>query len=184
MKGADESRNNSLYGDWETILELMRRQKLFYGITLKLTRNNYRKVLDPSSLKKYYDKGCRLFLYVENMLDFTSMTPERPDPAQHTEIVQRIEKIRKTIPAFHLTLPSLDDRYGGCLAAGRGFVHVSAGGNLEPCPYVPYSDTSILNTSLKDALNSSFLDSIRVQHHLINKSEHGCLLRHDNENTE
>lgn len=36
-----------------------------------------------------------------------------------------------------------DEKYvGGCLAAGRGFFHINANGEVEPCPFSPYSDVN------------------------------------------
>jgi MoaA/NifB/PqqE/SkfB family radical SAM enzyme len=39
-------------------------------------------------------------------------------------------------------VPWDEEEQGGCLASGQGFVHISAAGALEPCPFAPYSDTN------------------------------------------
>ena len=179
--GINELSEEDIYADFDSILELMRRQKMFYGLTIKLTRDNYQHALDPIRLKEYYEKGCRLFFYVENLHDSLNRITEKLSPEQQAEIPEKLKQINKDIPAFHITLPGGNDQYGGCLSAGRGFIHVSAGGNLEPCPYVPYSDTSILDVPLNDALNSSFLHRIRSQHHLLYESKNGCALRNNRE---
>ena len=84
--------------------------------------------------------------------------------------------LRETIPALYITLPGEEEQYGGCLAAGRGFVHISATGDVEPCPFAPYSDTNINNSSFTEALESLLLNRIRNNHHLLKESAGGCTL--------
>lgn len=50
----------------------------------------------------------------------------------------------------------------GCVAAGSGFIHINAKGDLEPCAFCHYSDSNINDMSLIDALKSPFLTSFRA----------------------
>ena len=84
--------------------------------------------------------------------------------------------LRETIPALYITLPGEEEQYGGCLAAGRGFVHISATGDVEPCPFAPYSDTNINHSSYTEALDSLLLNRIRNNHHMLKESAGGCTL--------
>ncbi|MCL5073057.1 MAG: hypothetical protein M1308_19540, partial [Actinobacteria bacterium] len=83
---------------------------------------------------------------------------------------------KSRFPALFIAFPGGEDEMGGCLASGRGFVHISAGGSLEPCPFAPYSDTNLKNLSLKDALNSEFLKKIRESHETLKGTRGGCAL--------
>ena len=65
---------------------------------------------------------------------------------------------------------------GGCLSAGRGFVHISARGNLEPCPFAPFSDANLVQMSLLDGLRSEFLKEIRRRPELATETGGGCVL--------
>jgi MoaA/NifB/PqqE/SkfB family radical SAM enzyme len=80
-----------------------------------------------------------------------------------------------------VTLPGDEEKYGGCLASGRGFLHISSTGALEACPFAPYSDTNIKDMPLREALKSGLLREIRDNHHLLKESRGGCAL---NENKE
>lgn len=42
----------------------------------------------------------------------------------------------------------------GCIAGGRNYLHINAKGDMEPCVFIHYSDCSIHDTSLLDALRS------------------------------
>jgi MoaA/NifB/PqqE/SkfB family radical SAM enzyme len=62
------------------------------------------------------------------------------------------------------------------LSSGRGFVHINPKGNLEPCPFAPFSDTNIKQMPLKDALKSSFLKTLRESPEHLRETEGGCAL--------
>jgi MoaA/NifB/PqqE/SkfB family radical SAM enzyme len=91
------------------------------------------------------------------------------------ELVKRRDTFRDNYKAVFVALPRDEEEIGGCLSAGRGFVHISAEGNVEPCPFVPYSDTNIKNCSLKEALQSKMLRTIRDNHEELEET-HGCAL--------
>ncbi|NPE28705.1 radical SAM protein [Methanococcoides sp. SA1] len=50
----------------------------------------------------------------------------------------------------------------GCLAAGVGFVHINAKGDVEPCAFCHYSDSNIHEVSLAEALRSKFFTAFRA----------------------
>ncbi len=83
----------------------------------------------------------------------------------------------RRFPALFIGFPGNEEIYGGCLAAGRGFVHVSPSGDLEPCPAAPFSDANLTAVPLRDALQSRLLGRIRDEHNLLTETSGGCALR-------
>lgn len=70
-----------------------------------------------------------------------------------------------------------DEKYtGGCLAAGRGFFHINANGDAEPCPFSPYSDISVRDHSLLEVLDSRLFVKMRQSGMLLGEHTGGCLL--------
>ena len=67
-----------------------------------------------------------------------------------------MQAFRNKYRALFVNVPGDEKDFGGCLSAGRGFVHVSAEGDLEPCPFAPYSDVNLRDKPLKEALQSPF----------------------------
>jgi MoaA/NifB/PqqE/SkfB family radical SAM enzyme len=65
---------------------------------------------------------------------------------------------------------------GGCLSAGRGFIHINAVGDVEPCPFAPFSDTNVGDSSLKVAMQSTLLAKIRNIPKLAIENGEGCIL--------
>ena len=75
-----------------------------------------------------------------------------------------------------IALPGDEEKFGGCLAAGRGFLHVSSTGAVEACPFAPFSDVNLKQISFTDALESRLLGRIRDNHHLLEEADGGCTL--------
>jgi MoaA/NifB/PqqE/SkfB family radical SAM enzyme len=75
-----------------------------------------------------------------------------------------------------IAFPGDERRTGGCLAAGRGFFHISTSGDVEPCPFAPYSDTNLGALTLREALASPFFTRLKSTGFLDQPHDGGCLL--------
>jgi MoaA/NifB/PqqE/SkfB family radical SAM enzyme len=87
-----------------------------------------------------------------------------------------VASFRQRFPAVFIAVPWDEEAQGGCLASGRGCVHVNASGDLEPCPFAPYSDVNLKSTPLKQAPRSRFLTAMREDHEHFRETEGGCSL--------
>ncbi len=96
--------------------------------------------------------------------------------AQRDAMKSLVVSFRRRFPAVFIAVPWDEEEQGGCLASGRGFVHISATGDLEPCPFAPYSDTNLLRVPLRQALESRFLRVMREHHALFAETDGGCAL--------
>jgi MoaA/NifB/PqqE/SkfB family radical SAM enzyme len=72
-----------------------------------------------------------------------------------------MQEFTRKYPAIFIAIPGNVKKFGGCLAAGRGFVHVSPSGDLEPCAVVPVSVANLKTMRLEEALRSPLLETIR-----------------------
>jgi MoaA/NifB/PqqE/SkfB family radical SAM enzyme len=75
-----------------------------------------------------------------------------------------------------ISFPGDEKTSGGCLAAGRGFFHINSHGGAEPCPFSPYSDINVSNTSLKEALQSPLFTKLQSGDVLMEEHAGGCVL--------
>jgi MoaA/NifB/PqqE/SkfB family radical SAM enzyme len=75
-----------------------------------------------------------------------------------------------------ISFPGDESEFGGCLSAGRGFIHVGSDGSIEPCPFAPYSKDNIENVTLREALRSTFMENIRNNHEMLSEDTGGCAL--------
>jgi MoaA/NifB/PqqE/SkfB family radical SAM enzyme len=170
----DDRRGKGIFNRLQKIMEKIREQDIFFGTSLTLTKNNFETILNESFIQDLIGTGCKFFLFVE-------YNPIKPATEkwmitndQRKTIMDIIRKFRVKWPALFITVPGDEDEIGGCLAAGRGFIHISAEGDVEPCPFAPYSDMNLNNVSLKDALSSDFLKKIRENHAQLHGTDGSC----------
>ena len=172
----DDRRGSGVYGRLHPTLRAMRDAGIFFGVSLTVTSMNLPTITDERFVRDLMDLGSRLFFYV----DYVPVQPgtEAPalDDAQRAQEARALEILCRTVPALFVAFPGDEEMYGGCLAAGRGFVHISPEGRLEPCPFSPYSDTSLHDVSLREALGSRLLRAIRESDEHLSEVNGGCAL--------
>jgi MoaA/NifB/PqqE/SkfB family radical SAM enzyme len=169
-------RGDGMHGIVEKRINELKNKREFFGLSITLTRKNFEEVMNPEIMKEYHVKGARLFFLVEYVPGSEEDISQCLTGEQKHLLQDRLIQLRRSIPALFVSLPGDEEQYGGCLAAGRAFVHISSDGRLEPCPFAPYSDTDLKYVSLKDGLKSRFLSTIRNNHQQLTESKGGCAL--------
>lgn len=175
----DARRGGGVYAKVRAAMEGLRAEQIPFGVSLTVTKENIHALLREEFTEEYVREGCRLFVYVEYVPVGAGSEPMVLSKADKERLNAFAAASARKHPALFLPFPGDEEQYGGCLAAGRGFVHVSAGGDLEPCPFAPFSDVNLKNVSLREALASGFLAKIRENHHLLKEGEGGCALWHN-----
>ena len=64
------------------------------------------------------------------------------------------------------------------------FFHINSHGGAEPCPFSPYSDINVKETSLKEALHSKLFQNLQDQSILMEEHAGGCVLFEKKEQVE
>lgn len=172
----DIRRGNGTYEKITDVADTLKKNKQFYGLSITLTKENFEEVTNENFLKSFHNKGCKLFFFVEYVPNNEFEMQKCISPSQKKKLPEILENLRNQQKALYVALPGEEDQYGGCLAAGRGFVHISSTGDLEPCPFAPYSDVNVMDMSLRSALKSSFLNKLRNEHGQLKESIGGCTL--------
>ena len=177
----DLRRGNGVYAKVNEAMHSLLAEKIPFGMSITVTSKNIDSILRDEYIDEYIQKGCRLFIFVEYVPVETGSEPMALSKTDKKRLNDFAVASAKKYPALFIPFPGDEDQYGGCLAAGRGFVHISAAGDVEPCPFAPFSDMNLKNASLKDALASAFLSKVRENHHLLKEGEGGCALWHNRE---
>lgn len=149
---------------------------VFYGLSFTVTSENFDTLTDESFIDNLTQTGCRLFFFVEYVPIRENTESLVINDLQRKELSEIITGFKKRFSGLFVSFPGDEEKFGGCLSSGRGFIHISAAGDLEPCPFAPYSDTSVKNTPLRDALRSRLLSKIRENSHELNETHGGCAL--------
>jgi len=171
----DKRRGAGVYAQALNSIAKLKAKSIFWGSSLTMTRANFADVTDENFIRRLVENGCKLFMLVE----YTPVKKGTEDwvltSEQRIELLRKRNSFRKKYSAVFIALPWDEEEIGGCLSSGRGFIHISAEGNVEPCPFIPYSDTNLKHLSLKDALQSKMLKTIRENHGQLEEI-HGCAL--------
>ena len=172
----DARRGRGVHERLQEKMTALREAGIFFSLSFTVTRETFATVTDVEFLQQAVAQGCKLFFFME-------YTPLREgtdewviSDDQRESMKGLVAGFRKRFPAVFIAVPWDEEEQGGCLAAGRGFVHISAAGDLEPCPFAPYSDTSLLKTPLREALRSRFLAAMRENHAMFEETSGGCAL--------
>ena len=172
----DERRGRGVHEALERKMQELKSAGVFFSISLTVTRANFDVVTDEGFIQRAVAEGCRLFFFME----YTPIREGTDDwvitEGQREGMRELVAGFRRRFPAVFVAVPWDEESTGGCLASGRGFVHINASGDLEPCPFAPYSDTNLKKISLRQGLGSPFLAAMRDSHDGFAATEGGCAL--------
>ena len=171
----DERRGDGVYAQTVEVMQNLRKAGLLFGASITVTKENLETVTDPVFCDDLQSQGCRVAIFVEYV------PVERRELAlnaqQRAALQARVDALRKRDDGMILISFPGDEQYsGGCLAAGRGFFHINGAGGVEHCPFSPFSDTSLKNTSLREALQSPLFQKLRDENILLQEHTGGCVL--------
>ena len=135
-----------------------------YGTSITVTSVNKDKVADSRFVHNLKEQGCGLIFYVEYVpaekgTEYLILNSQELKELQERISMLRVDKKNKGM--IMLSFPGDEEAMGGCLAAGRGFFHINAGGGAEPCPFSPYSVMNLKKETILETLQSSFFKNVR-----------------------
>ena len=173
----DTRRGEGIYDRLISNMDELNRRGLIFGASVTVTTENIQEVTSPEFLKSLSDRGCRAVIFVE----FVPVTDESkelaPGDKERDYLAAEIIRLRREHPEMvYVSFPGDEKGSGGCVAAGRGFFHINSHGGAEPCPFSPYSDINVRNTSLREALHSPLFMALRDGGLLLDDHEGGCVL--------
>jgi MoaA/NifB/PqqE/SkfB family radical SAM enzyme len=175
-EGTDNRRGKGVYSELINIIEKIKARNIFWCVSLTVTRLNFESVTDSHFIRTLFNLGCKLFFFLE----YTPIKEDTNDwiltNKQRADLLFIRNSLRQKFKALFITVPGDENEIGGCMSAGKGFIHINAEGDVEPCPFAPYSDTNLMRTSLKDALQSEFLMKLRQNLNHLTETEGGCAL--------
>ena len=173
----DARRGEGVYAKIVGNMERLQSQGLLFGCSITATTENLDTVLSDSFVTSLSERGCKAVFYIE----FVPVTEQAqhlaPGDRERERIRLEIDRLRARHPEMvFVSFPGDEKSSGGCLAAGRGFFHINSHGGAEPCPFSPFSDINVAETSLKEAMNSGLFRALRDNGHLLEDHVGGCVL--------
>ncbi len=173
----DERRGKGVYDKLVANMDKFRERGLIFGASVTVTTRNYREIASSEFLKDLSDRGCKAVIYVEYVPVTEESRGLAPGDNEREYLDNRLRELRDELPGMmYVSFPGDEKSSGGCFAAGRGFFHINSHGGAEPCPFSPYSDVNVKNSSLHEALRSPLFTALRSGDILNYEHEGGCVL--------
>jgi MoaA/NifB/PqqE/SkfB family radical SAM enzyme len=173
----DTRRGSGVYDRLLSVCTRLKDRNVFFGCSVTTTRRNFDNVTGEAFVRQMTGAGARVFTFIE----YVPMAPGTENLVLTHEQKMTLQAVladyNRKFPALFIGFPGDEETYGGCLAAGRGFVHVSPSGDLEPCPAAPFSDANLSTVPLREALQSRLLGRLREKPEFLAETEGGCALR-------
>ena len=173
----DDRRSDGVYDKQVANMDELSRMGILFGASVTVTTENIREVTSPEFVGALAERGCRLIIYIE----FVPVTEESrhlaPGEAERAYLASAMDSLRERIDEMILlAFPGDEKADGGCMAAGRGFFHINSHGGAEPCPFSPYSDMNVRDSSLREAMKSKLFNALREGDFLDDEHVGGCVL--------
>lgn len=183
--GTDTRRGAGIYRRAMMSVESLHAEKLFFGVSITVTTENFALVTSDEYVDHLRELGCKLIIYVE----YVPTEPGTEHLAFGDADLEQMEAVQAhQRERYHdviiISFPGDEKHMGGCLAAGRGFFHIGPDGSAEPCPFSPYSDSNVLTLGVKGALQSPLFQRLREVHLVGGEHSGGCALWEHREEVE
>lgn len=175
-KTTDTCRGQGVFDRVLAACSLLDTRVLFYGCAVTVSRTNIHEVLGEPFIREMLGAGVRAFIFIQYVPAVPGTDDLVPTMEERRLLVSRIREFNRKYPAFFIGIPGEMEMFGGCLAGGRGFIHLNPCGDLEPCPIVPVSDVNLKTIPLREALQSHLLTAIRRNHRSLHANGR-CVLR-------
>ena len=173
----DRRRGEGIYDIIAANMKKFKENHMLFGASITVTTGNIQEVTSPAFVGELLEQGCRMVLFVEyvpTQEDDKHLAPSDPERKYLTEIMDTLRSLYSDV--ILLSFPGDELAMGGCMAAGREFFHINSHGGAEPCPFSPFSDINVRDSSLRDALNSNLFRRIRLEGLLQEDHAGGCVL--------
>ena len=173
----DDRRGVGTYDKLQMGMSELEKRGIVFGSSVTVQKDNMHEVMGDEFLQSLIKKGCKAVVYVEYVPVSKETAALAPGEEDRVYMEKRLAELRKEYPELvFVSFPGDEKTSGGCLAAGRGFFHINAYGEAEPCPFSAYSDTSLKQVSLLEALQSPLFLKLRNSGTLITEHTGGCVL--------
>lgn len=172
----DGRRGLGMYDKLVSTMEGLDRRSILFGTSITVTSSNLDIVTSERFVSGMVQRGCRAFIYVEYVPVDPGSEGLVLGPTGNSLLKERLEALGSVHKLPFISFPGDEGRWGGCISSGLGFFHIGPCGELEPCPFAPFSDRNIRDMPLREALSSPLLSRVKELHPELDETDGGCAL--------
>lgn len=158
----DARRGRGTYDRVINTMERLRDHGVLFSFSATATRENIDEITSDEFVDLMIEKGALYGWYFAYMP--IGLNPDlafMPTPEERDRLRRGVIRIRKEKPILVADFWNDGALTGGCLAAGREYLHINNEGDVEPCVFCHFAVDNIKESSLLDALKSPFFKDIR-----------------------
>lgn len=182
----DARRGEGVYVRAMSSIRRLLKTGVFTGVSITVTKRNLDYWMDEANIDAVTDLGIRLGVFIEYIPDTASTAnslgggcpsiseflvdvdvanKDSDDltlsPDEQRVFRGRILEYRSSKPIYIIHSPADEEYFGGCVSAGRGFVHVTPAGDLTPCPVSNIATHNLSTSTLREGLLSPLFSRLR-----------------------
>jgi len=172
----DERRGVGVYRKVSECMHLLIESGILHGASVTVTSENIGEVTSDGFIGTLHDMGVAVVFFIEFVPSKDTMDLALGDEGR-ARLSQRVEELRsERADTVFMSFPGDEKAFGGCIGAGRGFMHINPYGDVEACPASPVSDTNLKDSTLAQAIASPLFARIRVSGAVKLPHKGGCAL--------
>lgn len=178
----DARRGPGVFDKVQLAMERLRREQVFFGLSLTATRHNAEEILSDDMVDLFFRKMGALYAWVFHYMPIgrapsldLMMTPE-----QRVVLHERVWHLVRNERIFIADFWNSATATNGCIAGGRpgGYLYMNWNGDVCPCVFVPYSPVNINEVyarggSLDDVWSEPLFAAFRDWQHAYGYREDG-----------
>ena len=160
----DARRGEGTFDKVVRAMDILRERRLPFGASICYTSQNYESITSDEFVQFLVDQGV-LFAWIFTYMPVGVGAPVEliATAEQRAGMWHKVrEGWRQSVPIFFADFWNDGEYTGGCIAGARRYLHINAGGDLEPCAFIHYSDSNVREKSLLECYQSKFFKSYRA----------------------
>jgi MoaA/NifB/PqqE/SkfB family radical SAM enzyme len=158
----DARRGAGTYDRVMTAMDRLRERGIMFAFSATATRHNIDEITSDAFADLMVEKGAFYGWYFSYMP--VGREPDldlMPTPKQRDQLRRGVMHIRNTRPLLVADFWGDGTLTGGCLSAGRRYIHINNKGDVEPCIFAHFATDNIKEKSLLECLTSDFFRDLR-----------------------
>ncbi|MFX1296898.1 MAG: radical SAM/SPASM domain-containing protein [Promethearchaeota archaeon] len=171
----DQRRGRGVHEKALNTIQKLNKLGVLNGVSVTITRNNFRYWMNEKNIDYLIAKGIKLGFFIE-YIPVENGTNLMLSNEESKEFRKRILYYRQKKSILIIHSPGDEEYAGGCVSAGRGFAHITPGGDLTPCPVSNIATHNLKKSSLREGLKSPLFKIIRENEHLLETNGSPCAL--------
>lgn len=152
-------------GTFDKVMETMdrlRERGAIFAFSTTASSENVDTIVSDDFADLLIEKGCAYgwyFLYAP--IGKNPSLKYMPTAEERRKLRYGVNRIRREKPILVADFWNDGTLVGGCLSAGRKYLHINNRGDVEPCVFTHFATHNIKECSLLEALQAPFFSSIR-----------------------